>query len=774
MTGFWEMIIRVQWSRALLLFCVLRLLSGAENATLVRLGQGVGDYRAEKYSAAVQELKGLQVPALTDYVAYHLAAAQEQAGDLDAAIQVLNAYRQNPIASTPLAGRLSLLTARVMLEKKLPALSARAIQILEEDYKALPQPEGDYLLASAYEFQKEYPQAVLIYRRVYYGFPNTKSAADAWTALERVRLEKKSELTKVPARQQLERCEKWLAVKEYGKARVEYEALSKSLPEPERDEAKVGIGAADYLSGNASNALKYLKALHVAKTDADAERLYYSVEAARKTGADAEMMGFVSQLTQKYPKSPWRLKALISAGNRYLVTNDREKYTALYRAASDSFPGDPATAYSHWKVTWQAYLDGRPEAGTLLREQVERYPTDGKASTALYFLGRLAEYRSATAEAKAFYERLSVQFPHYFYGVLARDRIAQAKLDGVTADSTVRAWLGELAWPAHRDLSATEPNAPTKLRMERARLLSAANLQDLAEGEIRFGVKLDSEQPQLLAMELARTADSSFRALRVMKSFSADYLAIPLSGAPKQFWQMLFPLPFKEEVFQYAKANDLDPYAVAALIRQESEFNPQALSRARAYGLMQLIYPTGKMMGRQVGVVVASPKSLFNAPLNIRLGTKYLKGQLTNWGGEWEKTLAAYNAGPGRVKEWTSWGSFREPAEFVESIPFTETREYVQAVLRNADMYRQVYSNAKGGAQFAGGANLPAVPAYGATLAAVKKTEVKPHVPVSSAVRTKATAAAPKPVPSTKSTAASRKKKATAKGRKTVHKKTDS
>jgi soluble lytic murein transglycosylase len=176
-----------------------------------------------------------------------------------------------------------------------------------------------------------------------------------------------------------------------------------------------------------------------------------------------------------------------------------------------------------------------------------------------------------------------------------------------------------------------------------------------------------------------------------MKSFIADYLAIPFDGAPLKFWQTLFPLPYKDDVVRNAKSHDLDPYSVAALIRQETEFNPDAHSPANAYGLMQLILPTGKMMGRQTGVTVTSARTLLNPSISIQLGTQYLKGQLSNWNGDWAETLAAYNAGPGRVREWLTLGPFREPAEFVESIPFNETREYVQAVLRNAEMYRIIY-----------------------------------------------------------------------------------
>jgi hypothetical protein len=176
-----------------------------------------------------------------------------------------------------------------------------------------------------------------------------------------------------------------------------------------------------------------------------------------------------------------------------------------------------------------------------------------------------------------------------------------------------------------------------------------------------------------------------------MKSFIGDYLSIPFDSAPMKFWQMLFPLPYRDEIQRSAAAHNLDPYSVAGLIRQETEFNPDARSPSNAYGLMQLIPATGRSMGRQEGIPVISVRSLLNPSINIPLGTQYLRSQLDHWGGDWAETLAAYNAGPGRVKQWLTWANYREPAEFVESIPFNETREYVQAVLRNADMYRVIY-----------------------------------------------------------------------------------
>ncbi|MGH9660692.1 MAG: transglycosylase SLT domain-containing protein, partial [Bryobacteraceae bacterium] len=85
---------------------------------------------------------------------------------------------------------------------------------------------------------------------------------------------------------------------------------------------------------------------------------------------------------------------------------------------------------------------------------------------------------------------------------------------------------------------------------------------------------------------------------------------------------------------------------------------------------------------------------LYQPATNLKLGAIHLRGELDRWDGKWEHALAAYNAGRSRVVDWITWGDFREPAEFVETIPFTETRDYVQAVLRNASVYRWLYGHA--------------------------------------------------------------------------------
>ena len=273
--------------------------------------------------------------------------------------------------------------------------------------------------------------------------------------------------------------------------------------------------------------------------------------------------------------------------------------------------------------------------------------------------------------------------------MLARERRENADIRSAPPAARATEFLATLSWPEVKAVPEAASPATT-VRIERSRLLRTAGLNDLADSELRFGARTDG-QPALLAMEMATAADAPYLGLRMMKSLSSDYLNLPLERAPEKYWALLFPLPYRGALLANAREKDLDPYLVAGLIRQESEFNPQALSRANAYGLTQVRPATGKLYARRAGVPRFTNRILFEPLTNLKIGTTVLRSMLDQNGGNLEQTLAAYNAGPNRVAEWLTWKTYREPAEFVESIPFTETREYVQAVLRNADIYRRLY-----------------------------------------------------------------------------------
>jgi soluble lytic murein transglycosylase len=128
---------------------------------------------------------------------------------------------------------------------------------------------------------------------------------------------------------------------------------------------------------------------------------------------------------------------------------------------------------------------------------------------------------------------------------------------------------------------------------------------------------------------------------------------------------------------------------VAGLIHQESAFEAQARSNKNAIGLMQLLPGTARTLARAQKIGYSQAR-LTDPDYNLRLGTVYFAG-LEKQLGSVEAALAAYNAGEDRVALWTAGPSYREQAEFVDSIPFTETRQYVEIIARNAEIYRRLY-----------------------------------------------------------------------------------
>jgi soluble lytic murein transglycosylase len=656
---------------------------------LARLALGVVSFEQKDYAAAIATLQALpaKLPQIADYTSFYLAAARVELKDFGEVAQDL-APTQGGEARSPLAGKAWLLAAGAL---QLTA-AADAVTTLREHYTQLPQPDGALTLADSYQAANDLANASDFYRRVYIQYPNSDAAATAEAALLAIKDAMGASFPAPLPQQLLRRADRLLELRAYPQARSEYEAALDQLAGFERDTARVRMGAADYLNGKAAAAYSYLAALDLPESEADAERFYYMGECAHRLNNNDGAAAALRHLGEKHPKSPWRLKALISQANRFLVANRVQDYLPLYKVVYEAFPSDPAAATSHWKITFHAYLHDQGDAGRLLQQHLESYPAHATAGAALYFLGRIHERREHIAAARACYQRLADGFQNGYYAMLARGRMRAPEMQKPgAADETVK-FLDALKTPQPNPIP-TESTHATAQRVERSRLLRAAGLGDLADAELRFAARTDA-QPALVAMEMASadTADAvPYLGVKIMKALVPDYLNLPVPDAPREFWQYLFPMPYRPELTADAKAHNLDPNLVAGLIRQESEFNPDAVSPANADGLMQVRPGTGAQFARAAGIRSFTSRMLFQPEVNLKIGTAIFRSMLDKNGGSVEQTLASYNAGPNRAAEWITWNTYREPAEFIESIPFTETRDYVQSVIRNAEMYRRLY-----------------------------------------------------------------------------------
>jgi soluble lytic murein transglycosylase len=651
-----------------------------------QLEQGNFNAAADYATAA-----GRKAPLLSDYAQYVRAQAEYKLKNYpEVAKAVTHVFTHDPVS--PLLGPAAALAVNADLDNDNPK---HAFELVKKYFDRIPQPQATLLLARAFQANGDLAQAAEYFQRVYYGYPVAREAADAADALVSLKARLADAYPPVMPAAMLGRAEKMFQAKRPADAATELAAAIPQLGGAQRDLARVRLGEADYFAGKAQPAFEYLTALKVDDAEADAERLSYLIRCARKLTRDADVKPFLDQLEQRHPTSSWRLDALVFIADEARTRNDASTFLPLYRACAASFASDPKAAWCHWRVAFESYHKDAADSFDLLRSYIERFPASTDVTDALYFLGRLSERKNDFASARACYDQLTTRFPNTYYATVAQDRLTKSAVKAATPAPPMLAFLSDVSWPAREAFPSFIAGAAVKMRLDRSQLLKLAGLDDMAENELKFGASDDDEQTNIYAFELAKLVSARGapdQALRFIKHYAPGYLYMPLDQAPVDFWELAFPLPVRAAIERHSRAQSLDPFLVAALIRQESEFNVKVVSYANAYGLMQLVPATGRELARHFGIRRLNTAQLLTADRNLQLGTYYFRKLLNSYDGEPEIALAAYNAGPSRANSWRTWGPFREPAEFVETVPFHQTRGYIQIVLRNADVYRRLYA----------------------------------------------------------------------------------
>jgi soluble lytic murein transglycosylase len=686
-------------------------------AGLIAVAQHELDAGHFQPAAEYAESAASKAPSLSDYAHYIRAQAEYKLKNYgEVSKSVTHVFNQSP--ASPFVGSAAALAVRAELDNDSPK---NGLELIKKYYDHIPQPQADLLLAQCFAGVGDLPQAAEYYQRVYYQYPTAPQATDAANALVDIKAKLADAYPPPLATAMIGRAQKLFEAKNAAAARIELAAAIPQLAGASQDLARVRLGVADYLSGHEKDAFSYLSALKVDDAEADAERLDYLVRTSRKLDRHADVKPFLEDLEKKHPNSPWRLEALIDIADQGRVDNDPGTYLPLYRACAANFSKDPKAAWCHWQISYDSYRHDGADASDLLREQLRDYGSSDDATDAVYFLGRLEERKNDLASARACYEILLNRFANTYYAVVARERMKDPGLQSATAAPGMKQFLESVSWRAPGEFPSFTPGPLAESRLERAHLLELAGLTDLSEGELKFGARNDGEQENVYAYELAKSASArgaDDQALHFIKTYAPNYLYMNLDQAPLEFWKLAFPIPFRQSIQTYSRQQSLDPFLVAALIRQESEFNPKVISYANAYGLMQLLPGTGRQLARHFGIRRLRPVQLLTADRNVQLGTFYFRDLLNSFGGQVELALASYNAGPGRANLWKSWGPFREQPEFVEAVPFHQTRGYIQIVLRNADVYKRLYAG-----------TVPDVPAYRSKPAPKTRVHRKPVHP---------------------------------------------
>jgi len=617
-----------------------------------------------------------------DYVNYYLGTAYQQSGRLAEAIATFSAFDKAYPES------LLIRDAHVVYANALVADSraSEAVELLENDRQPV-RADLELALGRAYEADNQPATALAIFRNLYYTMPLSWEATQVQADLDKLAAAAQAKPVGVDARRT--RADLLAKGKQFGEAATGYRDLLNEVAPTERPTVQIELAESLRHAGQNKDAKKILDSMPALPPELNAERLFNLGEIARNANEDDAFLRIVEELRQQYPTSPWLEQALLSAGNIYLLRRDYDKAIDSYRELQQRFPNGGRASYAHWKAAWLSLRQGRTtEAKKDFDDQIAWYPTSSEVPAALYWRGRLAEEDHDEVMARAYYLKLSLRYRNYYYGELARQRLAKVKDDG---DPTLYAVLDRVPPLSSSDKITLDELPADNLRVQKAELLANGSLLDFAVRELRAAA--EEEKGNWAPAEIARLYDDAGRydmAIETLKHAAPNYFAVDLPYLPRSYWEALFPKPYWTDLKHYASANALDPYLVASLIRQESAFNPNAVSHANAVGLMQLLPKVGKGVAKQEKLKHFSTQQLFTPATNMRLGTRYFRSMVDRFG-SFEYALAAYNAGVDRVQDWQGQGTYRDPQEFVESIPFTETREYVQNILRNANVYRQLY-----------------------------------------------------------------------------------
>lgn len=648
-------------------------------AGVFELGKNRGDRVAQWLGApeiASTELEGYAL----HYVAEELESSRPDAA-LGALDRLLTSHPDFALMGDARLRRARLLRARGERERAVTTLLP-ATESTDEDVRGEALDEVAKLFA---ELGRN-AEAVAALEALYYELPRHKRANAGGRRLTALR-------NKVPKvedahlyRLALGRAELLLEQGRYRDAYNGFAALlNRFSKQADTDLVRLRMATCQYRRRQLTASLANFK--RVERNDLAPEAMFFRAEVARRKRQHQTFRARVTELENRFPNSPWTEKAIWSLANYLVDEEEVDEALGHYRRLILHFPEGEHVLDAKWRVHFASFRSGQfEEAGFGLEEAARERPGADELPRILYWAGRSYQEAGRFDRADGLFHQVLLGYQNSYYGRRAFEHLAQMQGRDASLANIEAARAGvDLSEALHVDRVD---------RQARVAELYAVGLAKRALGEAGAAVLGQRDDAAFLAMAawIHSHQGNNLQAIITIRNAFPFHVSATGDLLPRPVWELFYPLPYRDHVERYASERGLNPYLVAALIRQESTFNPRVRSRAGARGLMQIIPATGRQLARQERRKYAT-NDLYNPEINIRYGTRYLKEVLGRFDGRVDYALAGYNAGPHRVKRWTGMDMSIDPEVFIEDIPFDETRAYVKLVLRNEMLYRRLYGS---------------------------------------------------------------------------------
>ena len=325
-----------------------------------------------------------------------------------------------------------------------------------------------------------------------------------------------------------------------------------------------------------------------------------------------------------------------------------------------------------WQMGWIHYTNGHLEESINALKALENSSLKMRS---LYWQGKIAYLLGKYHEAKNLFKAATDNFPPSYYSAIGRK--ALENLDN-------EAYFIPAAFFSNKT-QTKQAKADNSLPIQRAQKLLKLGLNNLALKELAY---IDQRQNPLEVSSLYKEAGDFYHSYLTARGQIYNPAALPL-------YLLAFPEAYKETVEIIAGKLKIDPFLIYAIMMQESEFDMTAVSRAGAIGLLQIMPITGKMIAQGLSHASFQGDDLLEPAINIYFGAWYLKTLITKFKGNLPLAIAAYNAGPNAVDEWLKKWNRNDMDEFIENIPYQETRKYVEKVLGYYEAYKTIYSTSQ-------------------------------------------------------------------------------
>jgi peptidoglycan lytic transglycosylase len=625
--------------------------------------------------------------SLADYALSLRGSALEQAGKTPEARAVYQELMQSYPAS--LRARDAALRAADLMTK---AGEVAAVPLLLKDFAQADDPAALLLTAKAYEQTGDQTRALAAYRRLYFFAPESTESAEAGTAITRLG----STASPATTEEAITRAQRLYNAKKYTDAYAAYTDAFAKFPATATNENQLQRGIAAYTLRRTPDAVAALNAIPTSAAETRAEAMFYLAQTYARAKQWEQARATAEELRRNFPNSNFTPRTFVAVGQ--IASDAKNSADASYfkRAAVNGFGSSIEVAQAQFDLAWETHqAKNYSESSRMLTEHLANYAdknTDNRGRAG-YWAARDSERAGKLAEARALYEAMLERYDANWYGYLSKQRLGamsrNTPVKSFPPDSVVARAVANLKTVTVAE-ETVGPEEDT--RILKADQLSNIGLDDWAQSELaKAGEKApDSPKVNLAIAKIYRSDDDNVRALNTLRRSFPDYSQMKPEEMTREQWDVFYPLAYWDIIAQESKARNLDPYQVAGLIRQETIFATRARSVANAYGLMQVLVPTGRFTARKYGVDrEITAESLYEPRLNIRLGTAYLRDQIDKFG-RIEYVAAAYNAGPLRAVQWKASLPL-EIDEWAEAVPFKETRGYIQGVVRNRLQYLRLY-----------------------------------------------------------------------------------